>query len=1593
MIVEIASVVERTCFATPHIGRKTVGGLCLSYRKRVYFGVRQHIYVRRIRISRKYRIPAGIDRKPCRNRRVGLKMKKRLMALVLCLTVMMTMFAPLANATEEDLLSTPTPAPAAATVEPQAESAHESAAPTAAHTEQPSAQPAETVGQEVTAAPAETAASPVEEDVSGMIAVTAGSDVNLRTAPGKDSESLGKIAQSGTAVKPLKKVTLPGGEVWYAVEYEGCTGYVFGDLLTLSAAPAAAETPAAAATPETQETPETPAPVITEPDAVYTYEFSNTTSEVIYGYEATATLGQSVSVPRNGRVVLSGPAGQWQILVGGVWADLAGADSGVALTYALLKNAGSSTRIRCLDAAGNSQGESAVTLTDAVSVAAPAQEPVLKKTLLRAAADLNAGEGEQDTPAPSTYTIIINYQFADGKQAAPSWSAQVATGSTYTQDIQSPTVVGYTPDQPVVHVDTSEAKTYTVTYQPAEVDFTVKHYQQNVSNDEYTLVATETKKGLTESPVGENLANTYDGFYSLLYDSTTTIAADGSTVVEIYYDRYYYLMNFDLDGGYGVEPIYARYGANVGGIGTPTKPGYTFEKWDKNIPANMPAQNTSYKASWIIGESGFTVVFWYENANDDGYSVAGTYKPANVAPGTQKKSDDYKNQSFEGRDDKHFTYNTAKAETVTVAGDGSTVLNVYFTRNTYTLTFKGAVKQLTCTKTEHTHSDSCCKYGGTGLFSHWYHRDSCCKLGLSEHTHRSECYKTSDLTITAKYQADIHGNFPIKDGNKTIWWKVPNGTETYGNFDEQRYLGSIDTMPGENITFTKKDSESGAKIYYYVETLNGAAGDVTYNGRNYKQYKVIDLEYDSGTSLTYAEEFHPITGFTQGDSDPKLPVGGSVRMKEQNYLYYTRNSYNLKFYNYNAEVSGKGGSVQYEAPLSSYYFVPGYPANLEKNAYVFDGWYTTPECYAGSEADLNTMTMPASDMILYAKWVPKTHTVRTFLKEEVIANGTPLKTWEKVPHRTTIDRPADPTNGNYTFVGWFYRENGVEKAFDFSMPITKDLDLYAKWSSNKLVEYTIKYTLENGTEIAPPTTGSALAGSTKTFEAKTGTQLKEYYQSGYFPKVSSHSLTMDIEGNAENKKNEFTFVYVAKDEVEYTVRYLDKATGEPVVVDGVSTPDKVVKTRDAVVTETFKQITGYAPDAYQKRLVLAAEGNEIIFWYTKDTEHAPVQIIHWVQNIEGAGYTEYQSSTNLNGIIGETYTEQPLTLDGFTYKADKSTSSGKLTAAGLVLNLYYDRIEYPYEFQFLEQGTNKVLADSVTGSARYQAQVTQNAKDIPGYTLVSANQQPINIAIENPANVAAKNVKTFYYVENTVMIHYRAVTFDGATLTQSTTGGNVSLADEQVKVLTGTPQGSVPAANENYRFVGWFTDAECTNQLTNPVGAVIWIHEGNKLIPLKPENGFVEVTYYAKFVKQTNVTIEKKVTGNLGDKTREFEFQYSLDGTNWSNTFKLKHDQTFTTPQKLDVGATIYVREKAAADYSTTASHTSGALDVADDDGYKKVTVTVLDSDKVTFTNNKEATPDTGVLLDSLPYVVILAVVVLGAALVIVRRRKHRDDD
>ena len=1332
---------------------------------------------------------------------------------------------------------------------------------------------------------------------------------------------------------------------------------------------------------------------------------------------------------------------QWQIHIeGDLWANIYG-ETGKALTVhsGMVSGRGSSAEFRCLMDKTPSDTVT-VTLVEGQPAKAPAPkapevlkkaqpvgEPQIVEPAVKAApkaeeapandpaeGDENpvapAEEGQTDespapSEAPSTYTILINYIFADGKQAAPSWSAQVAAGSTYTQDIQSPVVVGYTPSDPVVHVNTSEAKTYTVTYQPAEVEFTVKHYQQNVSNDEYTLADTETKKGYTESPVGDNLGKTYDGFARLLYDTTTTIAADGSTVVEINYDRKYYLMNFDLDGGYGVEPIYARFGAPIS-VDTPTKPGYTFEGWDKTIPATMPAGKTTFTAKWTAGDlAKVTIVVWGENADDESYSYVKnseiqakpgeTLTLSNLQGKLICGKEEHKHSNSCGVDCKHTHDLTcyglsANARPVTpdsealkyfaklqggiqdgyiyyfddngYNGDG----DLYYLRlngNYYQYSAKPTANigkqignRVSCDEGFFHSTDYFYKYNLKVTCVHT-HTDSCYTCGKEEHTHTSACYYNTSFmddpdlwklvrsdevtvaadgttilnvyydrveftlhfrkarsnsdnygTIKAKWGANIREAFnqKCKSAGTSNWSEKSNA--------EGPWTSYLDIMPTENrIYYANTDGYGTSTAYYYVEALDG-------------KDKLFYENKSTGTGYTVTvEEFIEISGFTF-NPDRSSKVGDDFNGAK---FYYTRNSYNLKFYNYNAYVDGKGGSVQYEAPLSGYNFMPDYPADLEPNAYVFDGWYTTAGCYEGSEADLDTMTMPASDEILYAKWVAKTHTVKIYLtKDELNNGGNPLNTWENVEHGKTVEKPADPTNGGYTFVGWFYiSDTGEEKAFTFSMPVNRDLNLYAKWSSNTLMEYTIRYQLEDGTEIAPPTTGSALAGTTKTFNAKTGTELKADYQTDYFPQVSSHSLTLDID---DASKNEFIFVYVEKPEVTYTVKYLEKGTNTQLA------EPKTVTTHDAVVTETFKQIGGYAPDAYQKQLVLAADNNEIIFWYVKDDAHAPVQIIHWIQNIEGDGYTEYQSSTNLNGVIGTEYPEEPLTIPGFTYNGTKSNAKGTLTAAGLVLNLYYDRIEYPYAFKFLEQGTDKELAASVTGNAHYQAQVTQKAKDIPGYTLVSAENQAINIAIEDPANVASKNVKTFYYTEQTVEIKYEVVGPTGC-------GTLDNYQESQLKVTTGVVKGSTPTPAGGFKFVGWYEDEACTR----PVN-VAWVAANKLLTPGKTRNygtveapvmGYAAATYYAKFEYDVaDLTITKSGAEDI-DENQSFIF--TVTGPN-----------NFSAKVVIQGNGSVTIKGLKIGEYTVTED-IGWSWRYTPQENRKTITLSATEPNTVTFTNKR----------------------------------------
>jgi hypothetical protein len=220
-----------------------------------------------------------------------------------------------------------------------------------------------------------------------------------------------------------------------------------------------------------------------------------------------------------------------------------------------------------------------------------------------------------------------------------------------------------------------------------------------------------------------------------------------------------------------------------------------------------------------------------------------------------------------------------------------------------------------------------------------------------------------------------------------------------------------------------------------------------------------------------------------------------------------------------------------------------------------------------------------------------------------------------------------------------------------------------------------------------------------------------------------------------------------------------------------------------------------------------------------------------------------------------------------------------------------------------------------------------------------------------------------------------------------------------------------------YQFDGWYTNEACT---------------GNKF---DFEKGTItkDTIFYAKYVpisEETDVTITKQVTGLLGDTNKEFGFSATVtnDGENITSkidavgengskvnlsSFKLKHNQKITL-KDVPVGATVMVTEIApGAHYKVTATGYTGEQDGGNNVSFTYITVksadavetvseagtetamavmTAVEADDIVVTNHATLKPDTGVLLDTLPYIVILAVVAGGGILLMLRKRRKEDD-
>ena len=487
----------------------------------------------------------------------------------------------------------------------------------------------------------------------------------------------------------------------------------------------------------------------------------------------------------------------------------------------------------------------------------------------------------------NSYPLKITYKYADdvpdaalrGQKAAEPVSRDIAFGAPYS--VASPLIPGYTASVAAVAGTMAEnGVTAEVVYRAAtDTAYTVKHMLQDVTGDGYTedAAARQTLHGTTGAATNA-AAKSYEGFTAQAVEQKT-IAADGSTVVEIKYDRNSYEVTYAYVGtapaGASALPEKAtvKYGAPVAVAAAATAPGYTFSGWSQKEDFTMPAENVTITGSFTAnGDTAYTVEHYQQNLAGDGYDLVEadtehlTGKTDTIATANPK--------TYTG-----FMLDRTVEGTVAsgnIAGDGSLVLKLYYTRNSYDVTYA---------------------YTGT------------VPAGASALPAAASYKYGADVTVAPQATAPGYTfNGWLEDGKVTASFKMPAGpVQLTGSFTantDTRYTVEHWTEDLDGEGYTLRETE--ANLTGVTDTT------ATAEAKSYEGFR-----FDEGN------ENNVLTGVITGDGKLVLKV------------YYARNSYEVS-YDYGAAPTGASqlpGTVSYkygaEVRVADKATAPGY---------TFDGW-------------------------------------------------------------------------------------------------------------------------------------------------------------------------------------------------------------------------------------------------------------------------------------------------------------------------------------------------------------------------------------------------------------------------------------------------------------------------------------------------------------------------------------------------------------------------------------------------------------------------------------------------------------------------------
>ena len=796
-----------------------------------------------------------------------------------------------------------------------------------------------------------------------------------------------------------------------------------------------------------------------------------------------------------------------------------------------------------------------------------------------------------------TATLTVNYYWAnsDDTMIHEPYIVHLPVGREY--HVPSPQIEGFQltdESQSIISGALQGEASYSVyyTYEEEEFPYTVKYIGKGSNNKEYELdTFTGTAPANTTVSIPAREFSGWEREESM--ELSLEVSADGKASKTVYYQRTAQPYIIFQTGGSYVEPITAEAGTDiselVAAVGMPERKGYEFTGWDTEIPTVMPAEDLVITAKWTPGKTTYTVLYWFQNIEDDEYTLNlgenETREGTTEQIVTASEADIAKGETNAGGTT-FYGFDYSHADEVTLSGDGKSVLNVYYDREIWTINL--------------------------------YENPVCTNTTLEE-------YKNLDRklwkSVSGKYGASTAGVLPSLTEIEQHY--TAEGAHPFG--DDYTYINLCIT---DKTDFRENAPISGTTTFFTADTFTQEGIEKTHNVDLFPFYSTegqrafhIDVfgqaldEPDTYELLTQSVKVgragtptyltvYPIKGFTNKNGyyrsdynlDGKLWINNEEGIDIQknpdgSYKFHIydwsefrqqRVKNTLQFSSKNEIVKSKE-NVYYETPLDEE-LKNTVPENGSDSHEQFAGWYLNPD-YFDLMDPVTSYKMPETDLTLYAKWEPIDVTV------QFDTNGGGEVPSQTVSYNTPASAPENPTKEGALFTGW-YLEDGSRWVFD--RPVEEDITLYAHWQTSSLVDYTINHIIEGEEEPFAVSEGSGIPGDSIYAAAYTAKDQK--YPKGTYlePTEGSRSIVLD-----EGSENTATITYTRVGQKEYTVSYLDKTTDKPI------REAKREVTLHTFVTEIAPKIQGYDcldEDGYEVK-ELSAEGvNEIIFYYQPNGE-------------------------------------------------------------------------------------------------------------------------------------------------------------------------------------------------------------------------------------------------------------------------------------------------------------------------------------------------------------------------------------------------------